>query len=142
MTAWWWPTARSISWVPLAGVTACLATTALLSSYDGVLPPDLTGIAAAAVAAAVVAGTHDPAAELLAASPTSASVRRARRLLLLLPAALGAWVATVGGALLGLLALTAVGLAVSVWAGVPVGVAVPLVWTALAWAAGFDWRLR
>ena len=138
MTAWMWPTARSISWAPLAVVAACLgALTAWLDRW----PADLVGIAAAAVAAAQVAGLRDPAAAVLAASPTSAAVRRVRRLMMLVPVAVGVWLGTVDVALLGLLALTAVGVAVSAWAGVPLGVAVPLAWVVLAWAAGFDWEL-
>jgi hypothetical protein len=142
MSPWIRPTARTISWAPLIAVAACLAAFALLPAYDGVLPDSMTGIAAAAVAAAVVAGTYDPAAALLSASPTPVIVRLARRLLFLLPTGLGVWMLTVGGTLFGLLALTVVGLAVSVKAGVPLGAAVPLAWTALAWAAGLDWRLR
>ena len=139
MTAWVWPTARTISWLPLAGVAVCLATVTLwLDRW----PASLIGIAAAAVAAAEVAGLRDPAAALLAAVPTSAAVRRARRLGLLVPAAVALWLPTVGDSVVGLLALTAVGVAVSVRVGVPVGVAVPLAWAVLAWAGGFDWELR
>lgn len=143
MAPWLRPTARATAWAPLAGVAACLAVLTSLPAYDGIpLPASLTGIAAAAVAAAVVAGTHDPAAALLAAVPTPAAVRLARRLLLLVPTGLGVWTLTVGGTLVGLLALITVGIAVTLRAGVPVGTAVPLAWTALAWAAGIDWRLR
>lgn len=139
MTAWVWPTARSISWAPLAVVAACLAAvTAWLDRW----PADLVGIAAAAVAAAQVAGLRDPAAALLSALPTSTGVRRARRLAMLVPVALAVWLTTASGPVAGLLALTAVGVAVSVRAGVPLGVAVPLAWVVLAWAAGFDWELR
>ena len=138
MTAWVWPTVRSTSWAPLAVVAACLAAvTAWLDRW----PANLVGIAAAAVAAAQVAGLRDPAATLLAASPTSAAVRRVRRLVLLVPVAVGVWLGTVDGAVVGMLALTAVGVAVSTWAGVPLGVAVPLAWAVLARAAGFDWEL-
>lgn len=142
MTAWLWPTVRSISWAPLAGVAACLAVVAALAAYDGAWPSSLTGLAAAAVAAAVVAGMHDPAAALLSAVPTSAAVRRARRMVLLVPAGLGIWVATAGGPVLGLLALTAAGLAVAVWVGVPLGVAAPLAWAIAAYAGELDWELR
>jgi hypothetical protein len=143
MPPWMRPTVRAISWAPLAGVAACLALMTSLPAYDDiVLPASLTGIAASAVAASVVAGTQDPAAALLAAVPTPAAVRLARRLLLLVPTGAGVWALTVGGTLPGLLALTGVGLAVSLRAGVPLGVVAPLAWTALAWAAGFDWRLR
>jgi hypothetical protein len=139
MSAWLWPTVRSISWAPLVGVSACLA---VVTVWADRWPEDLEGIGAACVAAAVVAGLADPAASLLAAVPTSEAVRRARRLALLVPVALAVWLATAGGALPGLLVLTAVGVAVSVWAGVPLGVAVPLAWVILARAAGFDWELR
>ncbi|MBA2955933.1 hypothetical protein GON03_16480 [Nocardioides sp. MAH-18] len=139
MAAWLWPTVRSISWAPLAGVSACLlAVTLVTDNWNA----GLVGIAAAAVAGAQVAGLHDPAAALLSALPTSAAVRRARRLALLVPVALGVWLATVDGSLLGLLALTVVGVAVSVHAGVPAGVAVPLLWAIFAWSAGFEWDLR
>jgi hypothetical protein len=142
MKPWIRPTARSIAWTPLAGVGVCLAAAAALSSPAGPLTANMVGVAAAALAAAVVAGTHDPAAALLAAVPTSAATRQARRLAMLVPVGLGLWLATIGGSLPGLLALTVVGLAVSARAGVPVGVVVPLAWTAVAWAAGFDWELR
>lgn len=139
MTAWVRPTMRSIGWTPLVGVAACLA---LVTVWADRWPEDLVGVAAASVAAAVVAGLADPAAALLAAVPTSAAVRRARRLALLVPAGCAVWLGTAHGHVLGLLALTAVGVAVSVWAGVPLGVAVPLAWAVLAWSAGFDWELR
>ncbi|MFC7492797.1 MULTISPECIES: hypothetical protein [unclassified Nocardioides] len=142
MSAWLWPTIRSISWVPLAGVTACLAALAALAEYAGAWPASMTGLAAAAVAGAIVAGMRDPAAALLSAVPTSVAVRRARRIALLVPAGLGVWLALVGGSLLGLLALTAAGLAVSVWASVPLGVAVPLLWVIVARAVEHDWDLR
>lgn len=139
MAAWVWPTARSISWAPLAVVAACLLGVTL---WVDRWPAELLGVAAAAVAAAQVAGLRDPAAALLSALPTSSAVRRARRLIMLVPIALGLWLATADGPVLGLLALTAVGVVVSVRAGVPLGVAVPLAWAILAWAAGFDWELR
>ena len=139
MTAWVWPTARSISWTPLAVVSACLA--AVAAWQDG-WPPGLVGIAAGALAAAQVVGLRDPAAALLAALPTGPVVRQSRRLALLVPAAALMWLATVREAILGELALTAVGVGLAVRCGVPLGVAVPLAWAVLAWAAGFDWELR
>ena len=139
MAAWLWPTVRSISWVPLAGVSACLV---LGIVWLDRWPADLVGIAAASVAAAQVVGLHDRAEELLSAVPTSAAVRRARRLVLLVPVALGVWLGTVTVSVLGLLALTAAGVVVSVRWGVPLGVAVLLGWVILAWSAGFDWELR
>lgn len=139
MAAWLCPTMRSISWVPLATVSALLV---VLGVWLERWPEDLVGMAAAAVAAAIVAGLHDPAAALLSAMPTSAVVRQARRLVLLVPAALTVWLTTTGGPVLGVVALTAVGVAVSVRAGVPLGVAAPLAWVLFAWTAGFDWELR
>lgn len=139
MAAWLCPTMRSISWVPLATVSALLV---VLGVWLERWPEDLVGMAAAAVAAAIVAGLHDPAAALLSAMPISAVVRQARRLVLLVPAALTVWLTTTGGPVLGVVALTAVGVAVSVRAGVPLGVAAPLAWVLFAWTAGFDWELR
>ena len=139
MAAWLWPTVRSISWVPLVGVSTCLGVLALwLNSWH----QNLVGMAAGAVAGAVVAGLDDPAAALLSAVPTSAAVRRARRLVLLVPVAFAVWIATADGPILGLLALIAVGVGVSVRAGVPLGVAVPLAWVVFAWAADINWELR
>ena len=154
MPVWVWPTARTISWTPLAGVTGCLATAAACVALVGVWPVGLLGICAAAVAAAVVAGTRDQAAALLAAVPTSVAVRRGRRLALLLPAGLAVWLTWigvghrwapgVGWPLAGLVALTATGLAVSVWAppalGPAAGAAVPLAWVIAAWVGGFAWE--
>lgn len=138
MTAWVWPTARSISWAPLAVVTACLAAVSVAVDR---WPVGLLGFAAAAVAGAQVAGLRDPAATLLSALPTSAGVRRARRLGMLVPAAVAVWLATVTGPVAGLLVLTAAGVGVQVRAGAALGVAVPLAWVVLAWAGGFDWEL-
>ena len=154
MTAWVWPTARTITWTPLAGVAGFLAAIAACVALVGAWPVGLLGLTAAAVAAAVVAGTRDQAAALLAALPTSVAVRRARRLALLLPAGLAVWVAWIGVGhrwvpglgwpLAGLVALTATGLAVSVWAppslGPAAGAAVPLAWVITAWVGGFAWE--
>lgn len=142
MTAWVLPTVRATTWTPLAGVGVCLAVASALAAHAGAWPGSLTGVATAAVAAAIVAGLRDPAAALLAAVPTSHAVRRARRLALLLPAGLGLWLAAVGGPLLGLLALTTSGLAVAVWAGVPLGVAAPVLWVITARAVDIDWDPR
>lgn len=139
MTAWVWPTVRTISWAPLAGVAACLA---VVTVWTDRWPEDLVGMAAACVAAALVAGLHDPAAALLSAVPTSATVRRARRLVLLVPTALGVWLTTADGPVVGLLVLAAAGIAVSVRTTVAWGVALPLAWVTFAWAAGLDWELR
>lgn len=148
--AWVRPTARAIPWGPLAGVAACLAAGAALTALTGPAPAGVLGIAAAALAAAVVAAQHDPAAALLAAVPVSAARRRASRQALTLPAGLVVWLLWIGLAgredpALGwpvgpVVALTATGLAVAVWAparfAVPAGVAAPLVWLVAARAAG------
>lgn len=144
MTAIWWPTVRAISWTPLAGAAACLAAVTVVVSVLGARawPAGLVGIGAAALAAAQVAGMRDPAAPLLAAVPTSTTVRRARRLVLLGPTGLAVWLATVGGPVLGLVALLACGLAAALWCGVAAGVAVPLAWAVVAWSADVDWELH
>ena len=151
MPVWLTPTVRSISWWPLAAVTACLAVITAVTYSADFWPVRPLSIAAAALAAAVVAGMRDPAASLLAAVPTSAAVRRARRLALLLPVELAVWVAWLGigqrwdagWAFGGLVALTLVGLAVALWApgpgGLAAGVAVPLAWVIAARAGQFAW---
>lgn len=141
--AWLAPTARSISWWPLTVVAALLIVTTTAVEHAGRGQGDFLGVAAAALAAAVVAGLRDPAAALLSAVPTSVAVRRARRLALLAPVELAIWVAAVDRSLGGLVALTAAGLAVAVWApgsaGLAAGVAVPLGWAVLARAGGLTW---
>jgi len=140
MTAIWWPTARAISWTPLAGVAACLLAVPLVVTDPW--PAALVGVAAAALAAAQVAAMHDPAAEILAAVPASAAVRRGRRLALLGPSGLAVWLATAGGPVIGQLALLACGLAVALWCGVAAGAAVPLGWAVVAWSSGWDWEVH
>jgi hypothetical protein len=116
------PTARAIRWVPAASLAAVLvAAGALTRSADR--PADIVlAIAAAGLAATVVAGLHDPAAGLLSAVPVSALQRGALRLVLLGLPALAVWwllesltAAQVSGP--GpLLALTACGVGVTLWA--------------------------
>ena len=116
------PTARAISWAPAAALAALLlAATALARSADR--PADLVlAIAAAGLAATVVSGLHDPAAATLAAVPVSAMQRRLLRLTLLGVPALTVWWLLdrlAAGGLSGpgpLLALTACGVAVALWA--------------------------
>ena len=116
------PTARAIRWTPavcLAGVL--IAATVLARSAGG--PADVVlAIAAAGLAATVVSGLHDPAAAMLSAVPVSVMQRRVLRLALLGLPALAVWFlldsltdARVSGP--GpLLALTACGVAVALWA--------------------------
>lgn len=136
-TAWVVPTARSISWWPMAVVAVLLTGTTALADAT---PVNLVGVAAATLAAGVVVGLRDPAAALLAAMPTSAAVRRARRLVLLLPVELGvSWISGSNVPLGGLVALTTAGVAVAFWAGPAAGIAVPLCWVVAARAGGFAW---
>lgn len=151
--AWVVPTGRAIAWTPLAAVAAWLLVGTAAAAAVDVWPVSLLGLVAAAVAAALVAGMHDPAAALLAAVPVSAAVRRARRLLLLVPVAAATWAGwlaaghrwapEVGWPVVGVGALTATALAVSVWAPAPygtaAGVATPLLWALAAWAGDLDW---
>jgi len=151
-TAWVRPTVRAVDWAPSAVAAGCLALLTTLTRWDDTWPAGLIGLAAASVAAGTVAGMRDPAANLMAAMPTSAAVRRAQRLTLLVPVGLGLWIAWIavghhwtpelGWPLLGLVALTTAGLAVSVWAPLPVAVALPLLWVVAARAGEFDWELR
>ena len=148
--AWVVPTARATSWSGLVAVTGCLAGITVFAAYADMWPTGLLGLAAAAVAAGVVAGLRDPAAALLSAVPTSTAVRRGRRLSLLVPAGLAVWtvwigvghrwVPDLGWPLDALVALTATGLAVAVWAperiGLAAGAAVPLAWVVTARADG------
>ena len=151
--AWLSPTARAVPWQPLAGVAVCLLGVVALATIRGAWPVGVLDVAAGGTAAAVVAGLRDPAADLLSAVPTSAARRRVRRLVLLVPAGLAMWLAyLVAGNLLSpdlgwplgpAVALIATGCAVATWMpdrlAVEGGVAVPLLWTALARAAnGLD----
>jgi hypothetical protein len=141
----------------MAGVAACLVAMSAAAAISGTWPARLSGIAAAALAAALVAGLRDPAAALVAAVPTSPARRRARREALLVPAGLALWLGTlaaagvwdpgVGRPLGPVVALSATGLAVAVWAprriALEAGVATPLLWFVTAGAAGeLDTGLR
>ena len=116
------PTARAIRWAPAASLAGVLVAAAVLTrSADR--PADIVlAIAAAGLAATVVAGLHDPAAALLSAVPVSAMQRRALRLVLLGLPALAVWwlldslTATQVSGPGPLLALTACGVAVALWA--------------------------
>lgn len=149
MTPWLVPTARATSWQPMAAVGLLLAIVSTLAAHTGRWPISLFGVAAAAVAAAVVVGLRDRAASLVAAVPTSAAIRRARRLTLLVPVAIAVWLAYLwpaqalvpglGWPVGPVAALISTGVALAALTpayGVAVGVAVPLVWTAAARAAG------
>ncbi len=116
------PTARAVRWAPGASLAILLLAVAALSRSTQ-RPADIVlAIAAASLAAAVVSGLHDPAAALLSAVPVSAMQRRMLRLALLGVPALTVWwlvealtTATLSGP--GpLLALTACGVAVALWA--------------------------
>jgi hypothetical protein len=151
--AWLAPTARAVPWQPLVGVALCMLGVVALATLRGSWPVGVLDVAAAGMAAAVVAGLRDPAADLLSAVPSSAARRRARRLLLLVPAGLGLWLTylaagnlvspDLGWPLGPAVALVATGCAVAAWMpdrlAVEAGVAVPLLWVALARAAnGLD----
>ena len=149
MTAWLVPTARAIAWLPMAVVAVFLVVVSALAANTDRWPIGLFGLAASAVAAAVVIGLRDRAANLLAAVPTSAEVRRNRRLTLLVPPGISVWLAYLwsGQALVPWLgwpvgpvvALISTGVALAALApraGLAVGVALPLAWTATAQAAG------
>jgi hypothetical protein len=137
------PTARSIRWAPLAGVTG-LVLAVLMLARTAQRPADVVlAVASAALACVVVAALHDPAAALLAAVPVSLARRRGLRLTLVLLPALAAWafLARVSDTSPGrgspgpLLALTAAGVVAAVWSpahrGVLAGAFVPVLWFAL-----------
>ena len=143
MTAWLVPTVRSTTWQPLVAVATCLGVVAALAAATGRWPLGLLWMVAGTVAAAVVAGLRDRSAALLSAVPTSAAVRRARRLALLAPVGVAAWLAYLwsgqvlvpglGWPVGPVVALISSGVAAAVWApraGLAVGVAVPLAWSA------------
>lgn len=116
------PTARAVRWAPAASLAVVLLAVAALTR-SAQRPADIVlAIAAASLAATVVSGLHDPAATLLSAVPVSAMQRRMLRLTLLGVPGLAVWwllealtTATPSGP--GpLLALTACGVAVALWA--------------------------
>lgn len=116
------PTARAIRWAPAACLAVVLLAATLLARSSGRPADVVSAIAAAGLAATVVSGLHDPAAAMLAAVPVSLMQRRLLRIALLGLPALGVWLlldrlmpahASGPGPLL---ALTACGTAVAVWA--------------------------
>lgn len=116
------PTARAVRWTPGAALAGLLVAATALTGYAD-RPADLVlAIAAAGLAATVVAGLQDPAAALLEALPVSAMRRRVLRLAVVGAPALAVWwmVDSLSTARLSgpgpLLALTATGVAVAVWA--------------------------
>ncbi len=131
------PTARSIRWRPVLAVAAVLVLLALLAEAARGPLSLVLAIAAAGLASTVVAGLHDPADALLEPLPVS---RMSRRLLRLAPLALsagGAWWLVTEVLSPGrhqpagpLVALTAIGVAVAVWAprrrAVVIGAAAPV----------------
>jgi hypothetical protein len=131
------PTARAIRWVPAGSLAGLLVAAAVLAGSADRPADVLLAIAAAGLAATVVAGLHDPAAALLAAVPVSAMQRRVLRLALVGAPALAVWglldslssAAPSGPGRL--LALTATGVAVAVWApprhAVRLGASTPVV---------------
>lgn len=135
------PTARAIRWAPAAGLAGVLVATVLLARSSGRPADVVLAIAAAGLAATVVSGLHDPAATLLAAVPVSAMQRRLLRLALLGAPALVVWLlldALTPAQASGpgpLLAATACGVAVALWApqrrAVVLGASTPVVLFAL-----------
>jgi len=117
------PTARAIRWRPVLVVVASLVLVAVLAEATRGPISAVLAIAAAGLSSTAVAGLHDPADTLLEPLPVT---RMQRRLLRLAPLAVSAaaawWVVTevlspgrhqpVGP----LVGLTAVGVAVAVWA--------------------------
>ena len=136
------PTARATSWRPAAAAAGVLVLTALLTGWSDRPGDTVLALAAAGLAAVVVSGLHDPAAALLAPVPVSPMQRRLLRLGLLgVPALLVWWLLTALTTTVGssgpapLVALTACGVAVTVWAppkrAVLVGASTPVVLFAL-----------
>lgn len=116
------PTARAVRWTPGAALAGLLVATAALARYADRPADVVLAIAAAGLAATVVAGLQDPASALLAAVPVSAMRRRVLRLAVVGAPALAVWwlvdslVTTHPSGPGPLLALTATGVAVAVWA--------------------------
>ena len=150
MSAWVVPTARAISWLPLATVGGALVALSAVTAYADRWPVGMLGIATGAVAAGLVAGLRDPAAALLAAVPVPPVTRLLHRLVLLVPAGVVVWLAYLwpaqaagpgpGWPVAPMLALAACGAVVADRApggsGTAAGVAVPLLWVAVARVAG------
>jgi hypothetical protein len=116
------PTARAIRWAPGACLAAVLVAATLLARSSGRPADVVLAIAAAGLAATVVSGLHDPAAAMLSAVPVSVMQRRVLRLGLLGLPALVVWFlldSLTTARLSGpgpLLAVTACGVAVALWA--------------------------
>jgi hypothetical protein len=116
------PTARAIRWLPAAVLAGLLVAVSALARQAGRPADVVLAIAAAGLAAVVVAGLQDPAEALLAAVPVSVMRRRVLRLALLGTPALAVWwllasLTPVEASGPGpLLALTACGVVVAVWA--------------------------
>jgi hypothetical protein len=135
------PTARAVRWTPGVALSGLLVASAALARYADRPADVVLVIAAAGLAATVVAGLQDPAAVLLAAVPVSAMRQRLVRLAVVGTPALAVWwvldslsTARISGP--GpLLALTATGVAVAVWApprrAVLLGAATPVALFAL-----------
>ena len=116
------PTARAIRWAPAAALSGVLVAAALLTRSSGRPADVVLAIAAVGLAATVVSGLHDPAGAVLAAVPVSAMQRRLLRLALVGAPVLAVWLlldAMAPAQSSGpspLLAATACGVAVSMWA--------------------------
>jgi hypothetical protein len=116
------PTARAMRWAPAVLLAAVLVAATLLARSAGRPADVVLAIAAAGLAATVVSGLHDPAAAMLSAVPVSLMQRRVLRLGLLGVPALAVWFlldSLTTARLSGpgpLLALTACGVAVALWA--------------------------
>jgi len=116
------PTARAIRWGPAVSLAGVLVAATVLARSAGRPADAVLTIAAAGLAATVVSGLHDPAAAMLSAVPVSVMQRRVLRLALLGLPALAVWFlldTVTAGRPSGpgpLLALTACGVAVALWA--------------------------
>lgn len=116
------PTVRAVRWTPGAALAGLLVASAVLARYPERPADVVQAISAAGLAATVVAGLQDPAAALLEAVPVSAMRRRVLRLAVVGVPALAVWwlLDTLSTARLSgpgpLLALTAAGVVVAVWA--------------------------
>jgi hypothetical protein len=116
------PTARAMRWAPAVLLAAVLVAATLLARSAGRPADVVLAIAAAGLAATVVSGLHDPADAMLSAVPVSHMQRRLLRLGLLGLPALAVWFlldSLTTARLSGpgpLLALTACGVAVALWA--------------------------
>ena len=116
------PTARAIRWAPAVCLAGVLVAVTVLARSAGRPADVVLAIAAAGLGATVVSGLHDPAAAILSAVPVSVMQRRVLRLALLGLPALAVWFlldSLTAARLSGpgpLLAVTACGVAVALWA--------------------------